>query len=134
MTKPQCWTMRIEFVTLAVACAAALFAACLLGSTPMEVERVMAALVGGGDAGDRLVVMQIRLPRALTAFAVGVALGTSGAALQGLLRNPLAEPGVLGISAMASLGATGALYYGFAAVSAWAMPRPRLSARSRGPR
>ena len=82
----------------------------------------MAALVGGGDPGDRLVVMQIRLPRALTAFAVGAALGTSGAALQGLLRNPLAEPGVLGISAMASLGATGALYYGFAALSAWAMP------------
>ena len=82
----------------------------------------MAALVGGGEPGDRLVVMQIRLPRALTAFAVGAALGTSGAALQGLLRNPLAEPGVLGISAMASLGATGTLYYGFAALSAWAMP------------
>ena len=114
--------MRIEFAALTLACAAALFAACLLGSTPMEVERVMAALVGGGEPGDRLVVMQIRLPRALTAFAVGVALGTSGAALQGLLRNPLAEPGVLGISAMASLGATGALYYGFAALSAWAMP------------
>lgn len=114
--------MRIEFAALILACAAALFAACLLGSTPMEAERVLAALAGGGDAGDRLVVMQIRLPRALTAFAVGVALGTSGAALQGLLRNPLAEPGVLGISAMASLGATGALYYGFAAVSAWAMP------------
>ena len=72
--------MRVEFAALILACAAALFAACLLGSTPMEVERVLAALTGGGDAGDRLVVTQIRLPRALTAFAVGVALGTSGAA------------------------------------------------------
>lgn len=114
--------MRIAFAALILACAAALFAACLLGSTPMEVERVLAALALGGDHGDRLVVLQIRLPRALTAFAVGVALGASGAALQGLLRNPLAGPGVLGISAMASLGATGALYYGFAALSAWAMP------------
>ena len=83
---------------------------------------VLAALALGGDPADRLVVLQIRLPRALTAFAVGVALGVSGASLQGLLRNPLAEPGVLGISAMASLGATGALYYGFATLSAWAMP------------
>ncbi|MDE0679573.1 MAG: iron ABC transporter permease [Gammaproteobacteria bacterium] len=114
--------MRIAFAALILACATALFAACLLGSTPMDVERVLAALTLGGDHGDRLVVLQIRLPRALTAFAVGVALGASGAALQGLLRNPLAGPGVLGISAMASLGATGALYYGFAALSAWAMP------------
>ena len=114
--------MRIAFAALIFACAAALFAACLLGSTPMEAERVLAALALGGDPGDRLVVLHIRLPRALTAFAVGAALGASGAALQGLLRNPLAGPGVLGISAMASLGATGALYYGFAALSAWAMP------------
>ncbi|MCY4155875.1 MAG: iron ABC transporter permease [Gammaproteobacteria bacterium] len=114
--------MRIAFAALILACAAALFAACLLGSTPMEAERVLAALALGGDPGDRLVVLHIRLPRALTAFAVGAALGASGAALQGLLRNPLAGPGVLGISAMASLGATGALYYGFAALSAWAMP------------
>ena len=114
--------MRADFAALIVACAAALFAACLLGSTPMEIERVLAALVGRGAPGDELVVLQIRLPRALTAFAVGAALGTSGAALQGLLRNPLAEPGVLGISSVASLGATGALYYGLAAMSAWAMP------------
>jgi len=114
--------MRIAFAALILACAAALFAACLLGSTPMGADRVLAALALGGDHGDRLVVLHIRLPRALAAFAVGAALGASGAALQGLLRNPLAGPGVLGISAMASLGATGALYYGFAALSAWAMP------------
>ena len=107
---------------LTLACLAALFAACLLGSTPIGIERVVAALVGAGTPGDQLVVVHIRLPRALTAFAVGAALGASGAALQGLLRNPLAEPGVLGVSAVAALGATGALYYGYAALSAWAMP------------
>ena len=107
---------------LTLACLAALFTACLLGSTPIGIDRVVAALLGGGSPGDQLVVVQIRLPRAMTAFAVGAALGASGAALQGLLRNPLAEPGVLGVSAVASLGATGALYYGYAAISAWAMP------------
>ena len=112
----------LGLVGLTLASIAALFAACLIGSTPMDIERVLSALLGHGTAGDQLVVLHIRFPRALTAFAVGTALGASGAALQGLLRNPLAEPGVLGVSALASLGATGALYYGFAALSAWAMP------------
>lgn len=107
---------------LTLACLAALFTASLLGSTPIGIDRVVAALLGAGTPGDQLVVVHIRLPRAMTAFAVGAALGASGAALQGLLRNPLAEPGVLGVSAVASLGATGALYYGYAALSAWAMP------------
>ena len=110
-----------------LACLAALGAACLLGSTPIGMDRVVAALLGTGTPGDQLVVVHIRLPRATTAFAVGAALGASGAALQGLLRNPLAEPGVLGVSAVASLGATGALYYGFAALSPWAMPSAAIA-------
>ena len=91
---------------LAVLSGVAIFLACLLGSTPLPPERVLAALFGGADASDRLVIWSIRLPRALAAFLVGGALGISGAALQGLLRNPLAEPGVLGVSASASLTAT----------------------------
>ena len=113
--------------SLMLACITAMFAACLLGSTPMEAERVLAALLGRAEAGDHLVVVHIRLPRALTAFAVGAALGASGAALQGLLRNPLAEPGVLGVSAIASLGATGTLFYGYAALSAWVMPTAAIA-------
>ena len=112
---------------LALASLAALFTACLLGSTSLGAERVLAALLGLGDANDQLVVVHIRLPRALAAFAVGVALGASGAALQGLLRNPLADPGVLGVSAMASLGATSVLYYGLAAISAWALPTAAIA-------
>ena len=80
------------------------------------------AFVGGADSADRLVVWQIRLPRALAAYLVGAALGISGAALQGLLRNPLAEPGVLGVSASASLAATFSLYYGLVAFSPWILP------------
>ena len=110
----------VPVLTLAVL--AALTAACFLGSTPMPPDRVFAALLGFGDPSDTLVVWQIRLPRALAAFVVGAALGISGAALQGLLRNPLAEPGVMGISATASLGATFALYYGLTALSPWSVP------------
>lgn len=89
-----------------------LFTACLLGSTAMEPMRVLSALVGNASPGDETVVWLIRLPRAMAAFVVGMALGASGAALQGLLRNPLAEPGVLGVSAASALGATFVLYYG----------------------
>ncbi|MEQ8559845.1 MAG: iron ABC transporter permease [Henriciella sp.] len=113
---------RLLIPALAAASLMALFAACLLGSTPMPAGRVLAALFGGADAADQLVVWQIRLPRALAAFVAGAALGISGAGLQGLLRNPLAEPGVLGVSASASLFATVSLYYGVAALSPWVLP------------
>ncbi|MCB2113788.1 MAG: iron ABC transporter permease [Parvularculaceae bacterium] len=101
---------------------AAIFAACLLGSTPMTAPRVYAALIGDGGAGDEIVIWSIRLPRALAAYLVGAALGVSGAAMQGLLRNPLAEPGILGVSSSASLTATFVVYYGIATASPWAMP------------
>lgn len=116
-------TVRALLVpALALASLLAIFGALLLGSTAMELPRVLAALAGMAEAADRTVVWQIRLPRALAAFVVGLALGGSGAALQGLLRNPLAEPGVLGVSASAALGATFTLYYGLVAFSAWLLP------------
>ncbi len=113
---------RSVVVVLAAAIAVALAAACLVGSTPLGVSRVLAALLGGASAGDRVVVWEIRLPRAVAALVAGAALGASGAALQGLLRNPLAEPGVLGVSATAALGATFVIYYGLANAGAVALP------------
>ncbi len=100
----------------------AILAACTLGSTQIGIERLIAAFLGSGSAADQIILWEIRLPRALAAFVVGAALGASGAALQGLLRNPLAEPGVLGVTATSSLSATFALYYGFAASSAYLLP------------
>ncbi len=113
---------RMLIPGLAAAGGLALFAACLLGETSLPMSRVLAALLGGAEPGDRIVVWSIRLPRALAAFLVGAALGASGAAFQGLLRNPLAEPGVLGVSASASLTATFTIYYGLVALSPWALP------------
>jgi len=100
----------------------ALFAACWLGSTPMSGGRIIAALLGSGPQSDQIIIWSIRLPRALATFCVGAALGMSGAALQGLLRNPLAEPGVLGVSASASLIASLSIYYSLAALSPWVLP------------
>lgn len=115
-------TDRKLLLRLSVAIAAALFLACLLGSTPMSPVRVAATLLGVGTNAESIVVFSIRLPRALAALTVGAALGASGAALQGLLRNPLAEPGVLGVSAAATLGATLSIYYGLASFTAWFVP------------
>ena len=63
----------------------------------------------------------IRLPRVVAAALTGLALGGSGAAMQALLRNPLAEPGTMGVSACAALGATAALYFGLADAAPWAV-------------
>ena len=66
----------------------------------------------GVDTVEAILVGEIRLPRTLLALAVGAALGLSGAALQGLLRNPLADPGLTGASQGAALGAAGVFYFG----------------------
>ncbi|MDR0441287.1 MAG: iron ABC transporter permease [Candidatus Accumulibacter sp.] len=70
----------------------------------------------------RVIVIHIRLPRVALAVLVGASLGMSGAALQGLLRNPLADPGLIGVSASASLGAVLCIYFGGSALSVWATP------------
>ena len=67
-------------------------------------------------SGPGEVLWQVRAPRVATALMVGAALGLAGAVMQGLLRNPLADPGVLGVSATAALGAAGAIVLGWAAV------------------
>jgi iron complex transport system permease protein len=115
-------TSRRLVIALSVVSVVCIIAACTLGSTSMGFSRFIAALFGQASPGDNVVVWEIRLPRALAAYVVGLALGASGAALQGLLRNPLAEPGVLGVTATASLAATFSLYYGFAAASVYVLP------------
>jgi iron complex transport system permease protein len=86
---------------------AALFATLWLGPTPL-------ATPFADDEATRTIIWDIRLPRALAAWLVGAALGLAGAALQGLLRNPLADAGVLGLSGFAALGAVIAFAFGFA--------------------
>jgi iron complex transport system permease protein len=112
-----------RLVILLVLTAAVLFAcSALVGTAPISLAESLAALARQGDAGVRAIVWEIRLPRAAAAFAVGAALGLAGAGLQGLLQNPLAEPGVLGVSAFSALGAVIAIFFGFSAVSSFSVP------------
>ncbi len=99
-------TFRTSLV-LATLGISALIAALWLGPTPLADPFAQ-------DDATRTIVWEIRLPRALTAWLAGAALGLTGAALQGLLRNPLADSGVLGLSGFAALGAVIAFAFGFA--------------------
>lgn len=82
------------------------------GAVPIGWLRILAVLAGEGDGIARTILVELRLPRTLLGLGVGAMLGAAGAALQGYLRNPLAEPSVLGTSNMAALGAVAALYFG----------------------
>ena len=107
---------------LALAAVALALASLTLGPAPLPLGRIAAVLAGGGDTTARTIVLDLRLPRAIVGLAVGAMLGTAGAALQGYLRNPLAEPGVLGASPAAALGAVIALFFGFAGAHPLLLP------------
>ncbi|HXI86135.1 MAG TPA: iron ABC transporter permease [Parvularculaceae bacterium] len=98
------------------------FISCLFGPGGLSPLAAAKALFGAGDPAFVMVAEQIRLPRALAAFLAGAALGASGAGLQGLLRNPLADPGVLGLSTAASLGAVIAIYFNLALIAPFTTP------------
>ncbi len=85
---------------------------------------VLGLLTGGGGFGwpDGSIVVELRLPRTLLALLIGGGLGLAGAVLQGALRNPLADAGLLGIGGCAGLGAVIAFYWGISAVFAPALP------------
>lgn len=97
---------------LALAAALSLLLALAVGSVALAPGEVWAALFGAEDNLAREVVRNLRLPRALSAFACGGLLALAGALMQVLLRNPLADPYVLGISGGAAVGALGAMLLG----------------------
>lgn len=103
------WLLLVLAVLLAAAIALAVGT---IAYTPAESWR---ALTGRGDATAVFVVRELRLPRAVLAILLGAGLGVSGAALQGVLRNPLAEPYLLGVSGGAAVGAVLAVTAGLAA-------------------
>ncbi|WP_204115579.1 FecCD family ABC transporter permease [Shimia biformata] len=84
------------------------------GASGVSLPQVLVDIVAGRgmDARDRIILTEIRLPRLLMGGLVGAALAMSGALMQGLFRNPLADPGIVGVSAGAGLGAVGAIVLG----------------------
>lgn len=100
----------------------AVIASLLFGPVDLSVGRLLAAASGHGDSIATTILFELRLPRTVLALVVGAILGLAGAALQGYLRNPLAEPSVLGTSNAAALGGVAALYFGFAQIHPAALP------------
>jgi iron complex transport system permease protein len=109
MTRPtQIWALA-GLGAIALAC---LLASLLAGSADLSLGRALAALGGGGDELAGTIVRTIRLPRSISAFAVGSLLGLAGVLLQALFRNPLADPFVLGVSGGAAVGALSGMLAG----------------------
>src|SRR5688572_13576006 len=112
--RPACWSLGVV-VLLVLA-----LAGVALGAVPIGAADVWAAILGQGDGATVAIVRTLRLPRVVMAALVGAALGVSGGALQGTLRNALAEPYLLGVSGGAAVGAVVALAAG--ATSAFSLP------------
>lgn len=93
--------LRVRTAVVLLVCAVALVLAAAVnmgrGDYPIAITDVLATLFGGGDAGQQLVVLELRLPRTLVGALVGGALAVSGAILQAVARNPLASPDIIGV-------------------------------------
>ena len=103
--RPLAWLALAALLALAIALA--------LGSVGIAPDELVAVLLGGGDALYQTLVLELRLPRALAAFGTGALLALAGALMQILLRNPLADPYVLGLSGGASVAALLAMLAGW---------------------
>ena len=98
------------------------FCSLSVGPAGIDALTVLKSLFSNETNATQIIVQEIRLPRAILGFAIGATLGVCGAALQGYVRNPLAEPGLIGVSSSAAFGAVLTIYYGLSAVYMWALP------------
>lgn len=116
---PPRWSLIAALAALALVAAVA---SLLFGAVDLSLARLFAAATGSGDKVASIILFDLRLPRTVLALAVGAMLGLAGAALQGYLRNPLAEPSVLGTSNAAALGGVAAIYFGLAEIHPIILP------------
>jgi iron complex transport system permease protein len=107
---------------LALLCAGLFLVSLGIGPVALSPAEVIRALVGAAGDPARVIVLEIRLPRALLGLAIGATLGLSGAAMQGLLRNPLAAPSLFGAPQAAAFGAVATLSLGLADALSYALP------------
>ena len=102
--------------------AAAFIASLFVGYAGLDAPQALADALRGANTLPAIVLVELRLPRALLGCFVGFSLGLAGAAMQGFLRNPLAEPGVVGVSGAAAFGAVVAFYSGLSHLLPLALP------------
>jgi len=93
----------MKFTLLIVLLLLATVLSLVVGSVPVSISEILPALVGDAETRIKTIVVDIRLPRSLLAILVGAGVSASGAAIQGLFRNPLADPALIGVSAGAAL-------------------------------
>lgn len=111
-------------IGLAILLVLAVAVSLIVGTESVAPQRVLAAIFGGNTDGEaRVLVFQYRLPRTVVAIAVGAALGVAGALIQAYTRNPLADPGILGVNAGAVFAVTLAFWLGWSSsVSSLVLP------------
>jgi iron complex transport system permease protein len=119
-------TTRTRVVLLALLPVAALAIGVLLGSERLAPAEVLAAFAGTSDSAIHTIVVDFRLPRVLLALVLGGGLAVAGATFQALLRNPLAEPYILGVSGGAAVGAVAVLALGLTTAGSWSLPLAAL--------
>ena len=104
LTSTRRASKALGLVALCVLVLVAVVLSLLLGSRSIDLSSVVDAVLGrGGDAVEGMVVLDLRVPRTVLGLAAGAALGLAGTLMQGLTRNPLADPGLLGVNSGASL-------------------------------
>ncbi|MET9613224.1 FecCD family ABC transporter permease [Kitasatospora indigofera] len=136
---------RILWLAAALAVlAAAVLLSLTVGSRGIPLGETVAALLHGGDTTNAVVVRELRVPRTVVGLAVGAALGLAGTVMQGITRNPIADPGILGVSQGAAAGVvvaisafgvtslTGYVWFGFAGAALAAVLVHTLAGRGRG--
>jgi len=112
----------LRLAGLGLLLAVAVVASLGVGASGLPLTAVLEVLRGGGDDTSRAIVLHLRLPRSALAALVGGALALAGAVFQALLRNPLAEPYILGVSGGAAVGAVLAVTLGWVVTAVWALP------------
>jgi iron complex transport system permease protein len=119
--------MIARLALLALLLALAVLLSVAVGAAGIPAAEIRDVFLGGGTATSRTIILDLRLPRAVLAILAGGALALAGAVFQALLRNPLAEPYVLGVAGGAAVGAVGAVVLGIAALAPAAVPLAALA-------
>ncbi len=109
-------------LALSVLTMAAFLGSLSVGPAGIKNVEMLYALFSIEPSAAAVIIQEIRLPRALLGLLIGGALGLCGAAMQGYVRNPLAEPGLIGVSASAALGSVLMIYFGLSAIYSWSLP------------